>query len=198
MSFLKFLVERGLVQEGEIDQISSDATAAKGGVDEVLARRGIDPNQIRSLKSSYYGVPEREIDASKIPSEVLRYFPEESARHYSVAPIGVVDGSLEVGIVDPDDLPARDAVRFIAAKHGMPFRLYLISQPDFNDILIQYRNLTGEVSQALGEITEENVPSVGELGLETTPVGESADQMLAGAGETKIVEDAPVTKIVQV
>lgn len=198
MSFLKFLVERGLVQEGEIEQISSDATAAKGGVDEVLARRGIDPNQIRSLKSSYYGVPEREIDASKISSEVLRYFPEESARHYSVAPIGVVDGSLEVGIVDPDDLPARDAVRFIAAKHGMPFRLYLISQPDFNDILIQYRNLSGEVSQALGEITEENVPSVGELGLETTPVGESADQMLAGAGETKIVEDAPVTKIVQV
>jgi hypothetical protein len=53
-----------------------------------------------------------------VPFDVLRFVPEESARYYRFAPLGVADGALEVGVTDPDNLEARDALTFISAKGG--------------------------------------------------------------------------------
>jgi len=106
-------------------------------------------------------------------------------------PIGFKDSVIEIGVVDPDNLETRDAVSFIASKVGYPFKLFLITQQDFNSILESYRGLSGEVTEALSELAS------GDQDIELKGVLDSQDEGgIAAMEKTKIVEDAPVTKIV--
>jgi len=95
-----------------------------------------------------------------VSPEVLRHIPEESALHYGFVPIGLTDGVLEVGMLDPDNLPARDALQFIASKLGKPFKIFLISPSDFAALLENYKGLTGEVNRALTELGEKSEKDV--------------------------------------
>src|SRR3989344_618320 len=100
-------------------------------------------------------VPARALGDSKVPYEVLRYIPQESAEHYKLAPLGVVDGVLEVGMTDPDDIRGFDALNFIARSTGMPFKVFQISQEDFEHVLSMYRGLGGEVERAITDLHSE-------------------------------------------
>jgi type IV pilus assembly protein PilB len=199
MSFLLYLSQKGIFQEENIPEISSQAEKALGGIDEVLAKGGMTDDQILSMKGAYYAMDARSLEGQKVDTEVLKYIPEESAQHYQIAPLDVVDHVLEVGIVDPDNSQARDAVQFIASKLRMPFKLYLILQPDFNRLLVQYKNLSGEVTSALSEIsTDEAREALEETTTEAVSSVETHEHVEERGGEMKIVEDAPVTKIVAV
>lgn len=194
MSFLQFLSQKQIIEETIIPELTQESERTRGGLDEVLARGGMTQEQVLALKAEYYGLEYRILGDVKVPVSVLRDIPEESARHYFVVPLAVVDSVLEVGIVDPDFTQARDAVQFIAAKLGMPFRLYVITQPDFNNVVEQYKNLTGEVTKALSELDMEKTE-----GVEFSSGSAAEEGAGSGAsGEEKIVEEAPVTKIVAV
>jgi len=135
-------------------------------------------------------IPGRTVTDEKISFEILKNIPEESAKHYKFVPIGLTDGVLQVGIVDPDNLIARDALQFIASRLNMPFKLFIISSEDFEKVLEQYKNLPGEVSQALSELDVTDViKAEAELEKELSKKG--------GGGEN-LIEEAPVTKIVAV
>ena len=83
-------------------EIEAQLGAAGATPEGVLQKNGITLEQILKVKGDYYNIPTREIGQGSVPFDVLRYVPEESARHYRLAPIGVADGALEVGITDPD------------------------------------------------------------------------------------------------
>jgi len=132
-------------------------------------------------------VPIKGLKDVEISGKMLEYIPQESAEHYQIVPIGVKDGVLEVGALDPNNLEARDALNFISARIGMPYKLFLISESDFKVVLEKYKGFSGEVTKALTELESELVA--------TTPLEVRSEESKA-LFETKIVEDAPVTKIV--
>ncbi|KKU76192.1 MAG: type II secretion system protein E [Parcubacteria group bacterium GW2011_GWA2_47_64] len=80
-----------------------------------------------------------------------------------------------------------DAINFISSKLSMPYKLYLISEDDFERVLQSYKGLSGEVTQALSELDTELSPE------ESSTHGASS---IGANAETRITEDAPVTKIV--
>ena len=84
-------------------------------------------------------------------------------------------------------------VQFMANKWGMPYQLYIISLKGFNEVVEQYKNLTGEATAVLSEL------DAGDMVLEQSD-STLVDAVQAGTkgGESQIVEDAPVTKIVAV
>lgn len=102
------------------------------------------------------GVPERALGDEKIPYDVLRHIPEESAEHYQLVPLGVVDGVLEIGMVDPGNIAAIDALNFITRKTGVPFKVFRISHDDFKKGMRMYQGLGGEVDEALSDLATEN------------------------------------------
>ncbi|MDP2933398.1 MAG: ATPase, T2SS/T4P/T4SS family, partial [bacterium] len=139
-------------------------------------------------KGSASNIPTRNLKDVEISSKMLEYIPQESAEHYRIVPIGVKDGVLEVGAMDPNDLGARDALNFISSRIGIPYKLFLISKDDFEVMLEKYKGISGEVNKALSELESELVANIPQ---ETVKSGETKE-----LPETKIVEDAPVTKIV--
>jgi len=191
MNLISLLADGGVLDRSRIPDI--EAEIKKTGVSEeaALVKAGVSLKDILKQKGEYYGVPTRELGEKPVPFDILRYIPEESARYYQLSPVSVTDGVLEVGIVDPDNLEARDALTFISAKIGMPYKLFLITQSDFDRLLQQYKGLSGEVGKALNELeTEVKI----EPEQKKKSVFDSDD--ITETESSAITEDAPVTKIV--
>jgi type IV pilus assembly protein PilB len=193
MSVLDILVKKNVIQKDDAREVSREISSGEMSLEEALTARGIQPEDILAARGEFLNIPIKVLGDKTIPFDVLDYIPEDSAIHYRIAPIGFADGMLEVGIVDPDNIEARDALNFIASKKNVPYKLFIISTEDFAKILEEYKGLTGEVSKALSEL--ETVLSVDKEGTaETKPIKPTDGK--EGKTEAFIIEDAPVVKIV--
>jgi type IV pilus assembly protein PilB len=145
-------------------------------------------------------IPTRALGDAKIPYDVLRLIPEESADHYKIAPIAVVDGVLEIGMIDPENIQAIDALNFITRTSGMPYKVFAITQEDFDKILAMYRGLRGEVEQAVSDLqTEQHTnPTPKNNDAENSSLDLEDPSIGGGEAHAKddIREDAPAIKIV--
>ncbi|GMQ95247.1 MAG: type IV-A pilus assembly ATPase PilB [Patescibacteria group bacterium] len=189
MTFLENLSQKGVIKEEDILTIAQKSQESGKSTEEVLSGMGVSENEILEAKSEYLDIPVRHLAKKKIPFNILKNVPEESAAHYKFVPLSVEEGVLEVGIVDPDNMKARDALQFISAKINMPTKVFLISQSDFDAVIKSYKGLKGEVTKALSEIETE---IKGAEGVELLEKDEEKK------GEAKIKEEAPVTKITAV
>ena len=195
MSLLDILQQKKLISKDDVREIRKQ-TGEGASLDEALVSRGVKPEDIIIARGEFLNIPVRSITEGSIPFEVLDYMPEESAVHYHFAPIGLKEGVLEVGIVDPDNMEARDALNFLAAKKNIPYKVFLITVDDFNKVIEAYKGITGEVSKALSELeTELSVEPGDTIKKEDLPQQENASATTQKE-EAVIIEDAPVVKIV--
>lgn len=188
MSFLDILEKDNKLQKGDRKTIEDEAISSGKSIDAVLIEHQIEEGDILKAKSEYFSTPSRSLAGIVIPIETLNYIPEESANYYRIVPIEIKDGILEVGITDPENIAAIDALNFISSKIHMPFKVYIISEPDFAKALASYRGLSGEVTKALTDLETD----LSTDNIKITSVAK-AEQDAKGVN---IVEDAPVTKIV--
>ena len=140
-------------------------------------------------------VPRRRLTDGKVPYEVLKFVPEESAEHYKFAPLALVEGVLEVGMVDPDDISAIDALNFITRKTGVPFKLFQIDEDDLKKVLAMYRGLGGDVDRAVSDLQTEQKGQVRKEEADALALDLSAASSKGGSSPA-IQEDAPTIKIV--
>ncbi|MDE2172651.1 MAG: Flp pilus assembly complex ATPase component TadA [Patescibacteria group bacterium] len=204
MSVLDILLQKKQIARDDMREVRKQM-ASGTSLEEALLARGVKPDDIIAARGEFLNIPVRSIADTSVPFEILDYIPEESARHYRFVPIGIKEGSLEVGVVDPDNMEARDALNFLAGKKNIPYKIFLITIDDFNKVIEMYKGLTGEVNKALSELeTELSVETDSVKKPEPPPAGAAADSAAAGKGKTGkgqeeealIIEDAPVVKIV--
>lgn len=139
-------------------------------------------------------IPVRELLDAKVPYDVLSTIPEESSEHYRFAPIALADGVLEVGMVDPENIQAVDALNFITRSSGTPYKIFKISEEDFKRVLEMYKGLHGEVDQAVSDLQTEQKENPAP---KTEPENSSIDlEATSPKGSSAIQEDAPAIKIV--
>lgn len=204
MNLLTTLLEKNILSGDEVSAIKEEMADTNDTLESVLLRRGIDPNTVLELRGDTLKVPTRHVSDTLIPYDTLSYVPEESARHYQMVPLGVSDGVLEIGMIDPDNIDALDALNFISTKINLPFKIFLISAEDFERVIGMYQGLSGEVDQALTELESELAEDVEEAskGSVRKKIAEVEDDISAvghvdsNKGTTVIKEDAPVSKIV--
>ena len=192
MEVLALLKDKGIIDDSAVSAIKEEVSRGVKTVEEGLLERGVSSGDILTAQGEYYQIPVRELAGDVVSHEVLKYIPEESARHYQFVPLQVADGVLEVGTIDPDNLEAIEALNFITGKTNIPYKLFLISTEDFESVLGMYKGLTGEVGQALSEL-QTTIKIDAEADADSIEEISSKDE---ASGTTVIKEDAPVTKIV--
>lgn len=140
--------------------------------------------------------PYRSLKDVKIPYSVLKFIPEEAAQHYHFAPISINEDVLEIGMVDPDNIAAIDALNFITKKTGMPFKIFQITEDDLALVIKMYRGLGGDMDRALTDLQTEKKE-------ETKGLAEEDMEYLLDLGtlnekkdDSLLQEDAPAIKIV--
>jgi len=187
MNVIPLLVEKGLLKAEDAAAVETDIRAGTA-VDAALEAKGVAPDAVLAAVSEKYGIPARTLGPEeKVGNAALAYIPEESARHYRFVPLAIKDGALEVGILDPDNIEALDALQFISGKIGVPYKLFLVSQADFDKVTDEYASIGGEVGEALTEF---------EGTARIDAPAEKKPDAAKNAPAAAIKADAPVTKIV--
>lgn len=195
MDILKTLVREGYIDDGEADTVRQQVRDGDASIEAILEKRGVSPADVRKVKADAAEMPTYELGDRSIPYEVLEYIPEESARHYKIVPLEMSDGVLKVGVVDPDNIDAVDALNFITNRAGLSYKLFVVSEADFRRVLEMYKGLTGKVSQALSEYEPAGGEKPEDGGMRVDTDLGNEEEVSAVEGE-EIEEGAPVTKIV--
>lgn len=197
--FLDFLLSQHIITELQYNQVLAEIDSQyEGNYNKALLAAGVGEDALTTAKSTFYKLPYQKIDAKNIPHDILKYVAEEAATHYKFVPIGFAEGVLSIGVTEPENIEGMNALQFISAKQGIPFKIFLISYGDFIAVLESYKALSQEVDNAVGELNEELEGANQSIGS-----GKGAIEQLVGDGSKKddagkLVEDAPIIKIVAV
>jgi len=191
--FLDYLLTQGIITELQYNRIMAEVDKQyEGNWNKAILATGISEDSVTQAKAAFYKLPYQKIDSDKITQEVIRYIPEDAARHYKFVPIAFSEDVLSIGVTEPENIESMNALQFISAKLGMPFKVFLISYTDFIGTMEHYKALSEEVDKAVGEFSNELELANKELAQDTTPSPKDKAQQNA------IVEDAPIIKIVAV
>lgn len=187
MSLLEQLVEKGILDKQKAASLALEIKKSGQKEEEaILAENIISEKDLFALKSAILKIPLKELAASDISLETLELIPEETAKHYRMIPLKRSANALEIGMIYPEDLKAREALKFISRQGRFAYEIFLITPTTFANFLKQYRTFKREVGQVLEEL---------EISLETERI--EAKPRTAAEFE-RLVEEAPITKVVAV
>jgi len=187
MTLVQQLVKRKILDKEKATSLEFEIKNSGRKEEEVVLEKKILPEKsLFELKSENLKIPLREISPEDVPLKILEIIPEESAKFYQMIPIEKKDDTLGVGMVYPEDLKAQEALKFLARQAKLSFKVFLITSTTLNNLLKQYRTLKKEVSRALEELEEE------------IKVEKVKAEPLAGVELERLVEEAPISKVVAV
>jgi len=180
--FLKQIKKAGLLSDDSVNKIKRESLLSGRSSESIIAdRRLVDDKKIAELKSSFLKIPYKKIDLAAVDSGLLELIPEEIARTYAAVPISKKDDLLVVGMLNPDDAKAQDALRFIARRAHLNLGVYLISYSDWQNMLGKYSPYRSGIEKA-----------VQSLNLKPGEGGRKAVSL----EEATVGEEAPIIKIV--
>lgn len=188
MDLLRALVQKGKLTQKQVSSINEKVIETGHRAEEViLSEKLLSEEDLFRVKGEIFDVPLVEEAPKTISSDILSLIPRDSAEHYHFIPLGKKDGVLEVGMVYPQDIQAKEALKFLSRRGGFSYKVYLISHATFRGILEKYQTAEREVKEALEGLEVELEKEKGDLTLKGDP---------AEAGRT--MEQAPVIKMVAV
>lgn len=183
---LQELLSRQLIREDVAIKLKRETLLSGRPLEEILyERRLIDDVKVAEVKSQIVGVPYQKINVEALDASVLELIPEETVRTYSVAPLGKQGETLVVGMVQPDDAKAQEALRFVANRSHLSLGVYLISYSDWQEVLRKYSPFKSSIEAAVKSLS---------LKPGTMPGGRRLVRLDEDLG--KGGEEAPIIKIV--
>ncbi|MFH1956731.1 MAG: GspE/PulE family protein [Patescibacteria group bacterium] len=188
MQIEEILIKKGAIPAEEVERLRGRSKETGIPLEKLIKAFGVPDIEINQAKAEMINIPYKKISEKEVSFDLIKQIPEESLRHYQFLPLAVRDDTLEIGMVNPEDIDAREAIQFIVSRFNRPFQIFLISQEDFDSIFGEYdKGLKGEVSQVLGELESALSESIRTI----------EDEEIFKK-DIKFIEDAPVTKMVAV
>src|SRR3989344_5778759 len=155
-NLLQQLYKAGKLDEKKLNEVQEEIKKSGKTEEEViLANRIVSENDLFKVKSDLTKTPLLKPDLDEIPLDVLDLISEEAAINYKMTPLFKKDNVVGIGMVYPEDIMAKNALRFLSQKGNFKYEIYLITFSDLNNILKQHRNLKSETKKALTEFSKE-------------------------------------------
>ena len=101
----KFVLDSGLVTKDDLESAKKDADKSNKRLGDILVKAGkITPDNLRRMQAYVLGIPFVDLKGKKIPFDTLSLIPEPIARSHNIVAFKKTDVSLEVAMLDVDDL----------------------------------------------------------------------------------------------
>ncbi len=179
----KIILDSNLVTKTEIDESIKKAHAKKQTLSDVLlSENKIIEQDLKKLESFALGIPYVSLEKEKIDFSILSLIPEPIARNHNMVAYKKTDTTLEVAMLDVDDLPVID---FVKKYSGLKILARLTDSKSIKAVLVQYGK---SLQVEFGDLIKSE-----DVGLKK--INEDEDEK--SAKELKaMAEDLPVVKIV--
>lgn len=184
-TIIDILTKKGLLKISGIKDLEKEARSSGKEILDIVSEK-IGEKDLAQAKAEFSGFPLIDFSGKEIPADTLREIPWEAVNHYKFVPFSKKDDILKVGMVNPEDRKAQEALRFIGLRKNLKVKINTLLLSDFRKILSQYRSLREEAEEALKGVEEEFIPKV------------SVSEESVGERAGKIIAEAPITKLVGV
>lgn len=150
------LIRLDLMKRGDVralEELSRKEDKEFGQI--VIEKDIIQADDLLKIKSRLYHLPVIKLEDIQVDPNVLKEISEDVVSFYKVVPFAKEGTMLKVGIVNPEDVDALEALKFIATDKGLKLDKYIIDHRDFESLVRNYRSLSTEVGKALESLSEE-------------------------------------------
>jgi len=178
------LIRQGIINPDVVAQLKNEAETTNQDFGEILIKRGtIEDENLLAIKAQIYQLPVVNFSEIDVNKELTKEIAEEIIAFYNIIPFAKEPGVLKVVIINPENIDALEALKFIASDRGLIPKKFLISYKDFNSLKASYRNLSAEVKKELESLG-------GEASQKDLQINEKTEKL------EEITAEAPITKIV--
>ncbi len=179
-----FLLDSGLIGEEQFEKAFKKSEKTNQKVEDVLVSEGlISQEELIKLKAYIMGIPFVNLEKEMVSPEVLKIIPEPIARKHNITAFRKKLDSLEVAMLDPEDLRT---IEFIKKKEpGLKILPRLTTPESIKNVLQQYQKT---LEAEFGEIIKKEAGGIRQIKEEKAV--EEKEELL------KVAEELPVIKIV--
>lgn len=147
---LEALTKKGIVDAEEAAKLKREVMTSGKSLEQILSERhSTDDERIAQAKSEALNIPYQRVPLASYDVGLVQYIPEETVRTYGVAPLSKQGDMLVVGMLNPDDPKAQEALKFIARRNHLNLGVYIISYGDWQQIIRKYSPYKTEVEAAV-------------------------------------------------
>lgn len=180
---IEFIVDSGLVSRAEIDVAKKEAEKENKSIGRYLVTTGkLTDDELRRMQAYVLGIPFVDLKDQKLDLGILSLVPEPIARNHNIIAFKKTADSLEVAMLDTEDLSAID---FIKKKTRLKIVPRLTDNESMKSALVQYQK---SLKAEFGDIIQKEVGSIKSV-VEKT--GDETEEDLK-----KLAEDLPVVRVV--
>ncbi|MBX4198875.1 GspE/PulE family protein [Candidatus Parcubacteria bacterium] len=177
----KFLLDAGLVSKKDLDDVASYAAEKGIALGKVLVTRGVlTEDEYRRTEGYILGVAFVDLKNQKLDLDVLSLIPEPIARNHNIVAFKKTPDTLEVAMLDTEDLTAID---FVGKSVGLKIVPRLTDNESMKWALMSYQK---SLQDEFGSVIEKEAGALKPI---KGGVEEEGDLK-------KLAEDVPVVRIV--
>ncbi|MCK5319875.1 Flp pilus assembly complex ATPase component TadA [Candidatus Parcubacteria bacterium] len=183
---LRHLVENQMLTQEQIVEFKEEAKADKKNIEEILVNKKIiSLEDLTKFKATLYGLSYENLQEKAIDKDIINIISKEVAENYKIICFSKDGQKIKVGIIDPDNFKAIEAMDFLAKGNGLEVEYFLVSADSFARAIKKYESISEELSSAIEskESEEEELMTV-----------DDKDKI----DLEEITKSAPVAKIVSV
>ena len=146
-----FMIDAGLLSVKQFENSLKEAQKQGSKLEELLVNKGfVSADELNRLKAYILGIPFVNLENETIDSAILKIIPEAIARSHNIIAFRKSGGSLEVAMIDPEDLATID---FIKKKANLKILPRLTTPGGIKNALRQYqKTLQAEFGDKAGGI----------------------------------------------
>lgn len=178
----RFILDAGLINRTDLDTLAKTAESKQQKLRDVLLSEGkISEVDLKRMEAFVLGIPFVSLADKKIDLSILSLIPEPIAHNYNIIAYNKKEDTLEVAMLDVDDLPVID---FIKKRSGLKILPRITDSPSIRSALVQYRKSLQAEFNTILQKDSKGLKNTGEE-------GEKSEQELK-----QMAEDLPVVQIV--
>src|ERR1019366_6981170 len=180
----KFILDSGLVSKEDLENAKSEADRNNRRLGDVLVSHGnITTDNLRRMQAYVLGIPFVDLKNKKLPGDVLAMIPEPIARGHNIVAFKKTDTTLEVAMLDVNDLSAID---FIKKKVHLKIQPRLTDADSIKEALVQYQK---SLKAEFGDIIQKETDSL-------KMISDEKGEAVTEDDLKKVAADLPVVRIV--
>ncbi len=181
----EFILDSGLVSRSDFEVAEKEAISKDQNVGQILISSGkLSEDDLRRIQAYILGIPFVNLKGQKIDFEILNLIPEPIARNHNIVSFRKDKTSLEVAMLDTEDLGAID---FVKKKVGLKVLPRLTDTESMKSVLLQYQK---SLKAEFGDIIQKESDTL------KTLMEEAGGEEASAKDLKKLAEDLPVVRIV--
>jgi len=179
-----FILDSGLVSRADITAATKEAEEVGESIGKILVNKGkLTEDDLRRMQAYILGIPFVDLKGEKLDFDVLSMIPEPIARNHNIVAFKKTSETLEVAMLDTEDLTAIDFVKKKVELRIMP---RLTDGESMKSALLQYQK---SLKAEFGDLIQKDAVAL-------KKISDDPDEEVSESDLKKLADDVPVVRIV--